>query len=93
MTIEVLVPTNDDDPGGLSLAPRLSSLTGLTIGIISNGKQGTHSFFDEFRRELLDNHGVGDVVEVIKGNYSAPAGDEIMDRAKHWHALVAGVGD
>ena len=93
MTIEVLVPTNDGHPDGLSLVPRPPSLTGLTIGIISNGKQGTRHFFDEFRRELLDNHGAGDVVEVIKGNYSAPANDEIMDQAERWHALVAGVGD
>ena len=93
MTIEVLIPTYDSDPPGLSLVPRPSSLTGLTIGIISNGKQGTRRFFDEIRRELLDNYGAGEVVEVTKPNYSAPAGDEIMDRATHWHALVAGVGD
>ena len=93
MTIEVLVPTNDAHPDGLLLVPRPASLTGLTIGIISNGKQGTRRFFDEFRRELLGNHGVGDVVEVVKGNYSAPASDEILDRAARWHALVAGVGD
>ncbi|MXW60995.1 MAG: hypothetical protein F4Y27_07100 [Acidimicrobiaceae bacterium] len=93
MTIEVLVPTNDGHPQGWPLAPRLSSLSGLTIGIISNGKQGTRHFFDEFRRELLDNHNAGDVIEVVKENYSAPADLEIMDRARRWHALVAGVGD
>ncbi|MDE0606277.1 MAG: hypothetical protein OXH78_03870 [Acidimicrobiaceae bacterium] len=93
MTIEVLAPTNDDHPGRWSPAPRLSSLSGLTIGIISNGKQGTRRFFDELRRELLDNHDAGDVVVVTKENYSAPADREIMDRAERWHALVAGVGD
>ena len=44
-------------------------------------------------QELRAHHGVADVVRVVKGNYSAPAAASIMDQAKRWHALVAGVGD
>ncbi len=98
--IEVLDPTygeGSDDGGRFGLAPRPPSLAGLTVGIVSNGKQGTRPFFDAVERELVERHGAAGVVRVTKPNYSAPAGDEILDRAvdgeRRWHALVAGVGD
>lgn len=93
MTIEVLDPTHGADAQNFDLAQRLKTLDGATIGVISNGKQGTRPFFDALERELLDGYGVAEVVRVTKTNYSAPAGAEIMDRAKLWNALVAGVGD
>ena len=93
MPIEVLDPTYGDGVAEFTRAARPASLAGLTIGIVSNGKQGTRPFFDELERELVERHGVAEVVRVTKPNYSAPAGDEIMDGAARWHALVAGVGD
>jgi hypothetical protein len=91
--IEVLDPTWSDDAVEFAPAPRLTGLAGLTVGVISNGKQGTVPFFDALERELIDRFGVGEVVRVTKPNYSAPAGDEIMHRARRWQALLAGVGD
>ena len=93
MSIEVLDPTYGNDTGEFTLAPRLARLVGATVGIISNGKQGTRPFFDALERELLEQHRVAGVVRVTKSNYSAPADPEIMDRARQWNALVAGVGD
>ena len=93
MAIEVLVPTYGEDPEDLVPAPRLETMVGSTVAIISNGKQGTVPFFDALSRELVERYGVGEVVRVTKPNYSAPAGSEIFDRSKRWHAVVAGVGD
>jgi len=93
VTIEVLNPTYDGSATSFHPAPRLDTLDGLTVGIISNGKQGTVPFFDALADELSGRYGVADVVRVIKANYSAPAGDEILDRARSWRALVAGIGD
>jgi len=97
MTLEVLDPTHDDgsgEEGPVALADRLDSFAGATIGIISNGKQGTRRFFDALATELIDVHGAANVVRVTKSNYSAPADAELLDRAKEeWQALVAGVGD
>ena len=98
MTHEVLDPTYDDGQAGdesPALAERLDSLDGVTIGIISNGKQGTRRFFDALAAELTETYGAADVViRVTKSNYSAPADPEILDRAKEeWQAVVAGVGD
>ena len=91
--MEVLDPTYRDGASEFVPAPRLTTLAGVTVGIVSNGKQGTVPFFDALERELRERHGVADVVRVVKPNYSAPAGEEIIDEARQWHALVAGIGD
>jgi hypothetical protein len=96
VSIEVLDPTHDD--GGAAAAEfapaeRPADLAGATVGIVSNGKQNTVPFFDTIEAELRARHGVAEVVRITKGNYSAPAGDEILEHARTWHALIAGVGD
>jgi hypothetical protein len=93
MTIDVLTPTYDETPTTFQPAPRLSSLEGATIGIISNGKHGTVPFFDALADELRAHYRVAEVVRVTKPNYSAPAGADLIQQARHWHALVAGIGD
>jgi len=93
MTIKVLDPTYGEEPAQFVAAQRLPTLAGQTVGIVSNGKQGTRAFFDALEQELIDRYGVARVEQVVKPNYSAPAGSEIMDRAKKWNALVAGIGD
>lgn len=91
--IEVLDPTYDDDAPIYEPAPRLASLESVTVGVISNGKHGTVPFFDALATELRTTYGVNEVVRVTKPNYSAPAGTEILNPARTWHALIAGVGD
>ena len=93
MSIEVLNPTYDDSAAEFQPAPRPGRLDGLTVGFVSNGKHGTAVFFDALEAELRERHGVAEVVRVAKPNYSAPAGGEILDHARTWHALVAGIGD
>ena len=45
MILRVLDPSNERKTAGGEAAPRLTSLKGKTIGIISNGKEGTQNFF------------------------------------------------
>ncbi len=92
MTIEVLDPTHGGEPAPFQAAPRPASLDGMVVGVISNGKQGTEPFFDALEQQLLAA-GVATVDRVTKSNYSAPAEAAVMDRAKRWQAMVAGVGD
>lgn len=93
MPFDVLDPTYDETAATLEPAERLSMLEGQVVGIISNGKHNTRPFFAALAGELRDTYGAADVVLVTKPNYSAPAGDDILDRAKQWNALVAGIGD
>ena len=90
--LEVLNPTHEEAVEATTLARRPANLSGATVGIISNGKQGTRPFFDALESELR-SRGVGEVVRVTKPNYSAPAPGEIMDRAREWNALISGIGD
>ena len=90
--MEILDPTHEAGAPAFQPAARLPSLQGKTIGIISNGKKGTRPFFDAVERELAGGHGAI-VVRRTKSNYSAPADPHIVEEARSWDALIAGIGD
>ena len=91
--IRVLDPTNEMNAAGTPAAPRPTSLAGKTVGLISNGKEGTKGYFTHVERMLRAELGVGNVVWRTKSNYSAPADRHIVDEIREWHAVVTGVGD
>ena len=93
MTIRVLDPTHEAAPPPGTAARRLGTLKGTTVGIISNGKEGTKEFFGHLGRMLREEHGVAQVVHRVKSNYSAPADKHIVDEIRQWHAVVTGIGD
>lgn len=93
MSIEFLDPTHEEDSNDFALAKRLQTLKGTTVGILSNGKRSTKPFFDALEKELVEQHGVAEVIRRTKSNYSAPADPELLEEAAGWHALIAGVGD
>ena len=91
--MRVLDPTNEMKATGARLAPRLASLEGKTVGIITNAKEGTKGYFTHLERLLREEMGVADVVWRTKSNYSAPADAHIVKEITNWHAVFAGVGD
>jgi hypothetical protein len=91
--MRILDPSYEERPLEAVLAARPSSLSGATVGFISNGKAGTRPFFDHLERLLIEDWGIGAVVRRTKSNYSAPAESELIDEAAGWAALFAGVGD
>ncbi|MSP01053.1 MAG: hypothetical protein EXR07_08400 [Acetobacteraceae bacterium] len=93
MQLQVLDPTNEAIPPFGELAPRLNSLAGKTVGLISNGKEGTKGFFAHLDRMLRDDHGVANVITRVKSNYSAPADPHIVAEIAGWDAVVSGLGD
>lgn len=93
MTIRVLNPTSEEEAPGLESAPRLQSLEGKTVGLISNGKEGTAGFFAHMDRLLRERFKVSEVVLRVKANYSAPAENEIIDEARNWDLAITGLGD
>jgi hypothetical protein len=92
MSLEILDPTHEGDTREFALAPRLATLAGASIAIISNGKQGTRRFFDAFEAQLLAS-GAGRVLRLTKANYSAPAEESIFAQARSCDAVIAGIGD
>lgn len=93
MILRVLDPTNELKASGATLAQRLASLEGKTVGFISNAKEGTKGYFTHLERLLREEMGVADVVWRTKSNYSAPADAVIVQEITNWHAVFAGVGD
>lgn len=91
--MRLLDPTNETMAAGLTPAPRLASLEGLTVGIITNAKEGTKGYFGYLDRMLREEMGVADVVWREKSNYSAPCDAHIVQEITNWHAVFAGVGD
>ena len=88
-----LDPSHEMKETGAVLAPRLLSLEGKTVGIITNAKEGTKGYFTHLERLLRDEMGVAEVVWRTKSNYSAPADAHIVAELTNWHAVFAGVGD
>ena len=93
MVLQVLDPTNETAPPLGQRAPRWASLAGKTVGVISNGKEGTKGFFAHLDRILREEFGVADVALRVKSNFSAPADRHIVDETARWHAVVTGIGD
>lgn len=93
MNFRVLDPTSEAEAAEMALAPRIGDLVGRTVGVISNGKEGTRGFFRHLDEMLRSEFGVAEVVHRIKSNYSAPADAAIMAEAATWDAAVTGLGD
>ena len=93
MDLQVLDPTNEVIPAIGRPAPRMATLEGKTVGIISNGKEGTKSFFAHFDHMLRTEFGVANVVTRVKSNYSAPADPHIAAEIPQWDAVISGIGD
>jgi len=93
MVLRVLDPTNEARIAETRPAPRPASLAGKTVGIVSNGKEGTKAYFGHLSRLLKDDLGVGEVVLRVKSNYSAPADTWIAEEMRRWDAVVTGIGD
>ena len=93
MDLPVLDPTNETIPPLGQRAPRLRSFAGKTIGLISNGKEGSKGFFAHMDVMLRRDFGAARVVTRVKSNYSAPADPHIAAEISGWDAVISGIGD
>jgi hypothetical protein len=93
MIFRVLDPTPENTAPLGQKAPRLDTLSGKTVGLISNGKEGTKAFFAHIEDVLRNEYGVAKVVLRTKPNYSAPAPAAIIGEIKSWDAVISGIGD
>ena len=93
MNYQVLNPTSELSTDHFTVAPRIPDLAGTTVGLISNGKEGTNGFFSHLTQLLYDELQVAKVVLRQKSNYSAPAEAEIIREAGSWDVAITGLGD
>ena len=93
MDLQVLDPTNETAAPAGELAKKPGTLRGKTVGLISNGKEGTKTFFTSLDQMLRSEFGVAHVVTLVKSNYSAPADPHIAAEIAGWDAVITGIGD
>ena len=93
MVFQVLDPTNEAAPPLGQLAPRPGSLRGKTVGLISNGKEGTKGYFAHLDRMLRrtvrrrQRHQPGEVELQRAGGWL------YRGEIANWDAVVTGIGD
>ena len=90
-------PTVDDklDEAGVALAPRLTSLDGLRIGLLSNSKAKADMLLREVANVFAERHGCEVVVEQSKRTASRPATPEVLQQIARADVdfMVTAVGD
>lgn len=96
MTIDMLDPTTL--PMGLTStftrAPRPSSLRGLRLGVLDNGKPNSGAFLDALATMLQPRVGLGSVTTVRKPAIGRLAPPELRERLRDTADIVlTGVGD
>lgn len=90
---EVLDPTPELTGLDAVVAPRLASLEGARIALLSNTKIGTVPLFDQIEKILINEHGVAEVARRAKGNLSAPCEPDIMEELLAYDAIFSATGD
>ena len=87
-TVEVLLPIAEGSaPEVAPLAPRLPTLEGRRIGLITNGWRSLGVVYDLYRQRLIDDRGVRDVVE----KRATPSGPIVEDDYQDLLGAVDGV--
>ena len=97
MTSAIMDPTGrtqGEATAGLALAPRRAALSGVTVGLLENGKQNARLFLEEVAGVLRERYGVGEATLRRKEVFSAPAPPELVDEmSAESDVVVIGVGD
>ena len=91
----LLDPTGVGDRGtNTSLAPRPSSLRGLTAGLLDNAKPNGATVLKAIGRELRERYGVREVRMFAKGYFGTPVEENVIQRMLHnCDFAVAAIGD
>jgi hypothetical protein len=77
-----------------TLAPRLGSLRGLTVGLLENGKPNAAALLAEIGRELRDSCGVREFKMFQKSYFGTPVEESLIQKILHnCDFAVAAIGD
>ena len=87
-------PTVSVSQGQNSRAPRLSSIDGLKIGLLSNGKANADLLLKETAALFEERHGCELLELACKANSSGPAPGPLIERlARECDWLLTATGD
>jgi hypothetical protein len=90
----LLHPGAEDTAEQHGLAPRLSRLEGITVGLIDNHKRNADVYLEELARLFKEQYGVSRVVTCRKASQSMPTPSEALDKlAAECDAIIHAVAD
>ncbi|MBV9579069.1 MAG: hypothetical protein JO057_10810 [Chloroflexi bacterium] len=89
----MLDPTARPGAQAGSLAPRARSLRGATVGLLNNSKRNSDLLLEAIGRELKDQYGVAEVIELGKPSASYVVSAQLQNDLAKCHAIITGVGD
>jgi hypothetical protein len=91
----LLDPTGAGDRGtNTSLAPRPSTLSGLTVGLLDNAKPNGATVLKAIGRELQERYGVREARMFTKGYFGTPVEESVIQQMLHnCDFAVAAIGD
>ncbi len=93
-TLELLDPIQRPEPLPTELAPRLTGLSGIRLGLLENSKDNSDRLLDFVGEILQEQYGVGELVRRSKHSAYEPARPGVYDEiAASSDAVVTGVGD
>ena len=92
---KLLDPTGDTDRAtDTTLASRLRSVRGLTVGLLENAKPNAAILLSALARELQRTHGLRASVMYTKSYFGTPTEESLIQRILHnCDFAVAGIGD
>ena len=92
--VYVLDPTTEPLGGTKAAAPRLDSLDGKSVGLLSNGKINATPILKLMGEILAEKYELKEVVTIDKGLHLGPTPLEIIEEvAGRCDAVLVGVGD
>ncbi len=92
--VTVFHPAAEDVAAPQRLATRLSSLKGMTVGLIDNHKRNANIYLEELGQLLQERYGVSQVVTYRKISQSLPTPDQVLDQlARTCDAIIHAVAD
>jgi hypothetical protein len=90
----LLHPGAEDVAEQHGLAPRLSRLEGITVGLIDNHKRNADVYLEELARLFKEQYGVSRVVTYRKASQSMPTPSEALDKlVAECDAIIHAVAD
>ncbi|MQA15380.1 MAG: hypothetical protein GEV09_14775 [Pseudonocardiaceae bacterium] len=92
---EILDPTGGSElTADATLAPRLETLSGKTLGLLDNGKPNGAALLSELGAGLQREHRLRDVLMYTKPYFGTPVEEsQIQQILENCDFAVAGIGD
>ncbi len=94
MSIFVLDPTKSEDTvSGFTTAPRLKTLDGKILGVITNGKRRADTVLQYVIDNLKEDYRLSEVKWVKKPSVSHPIPPDLIAELEGCHFVLSGIGD